>query len=193
MSKKIIYTLCAISIGLNLGMIGMTVMNRAARPELPPPGPGPGPGPERGTPPDPERLIEDHVRNVTRHLDLDEAQAQAVREIMARHVPALIQLRIEAETANGDLSEAYAASAFDAERFRRLATEASLARAKVDSIAALILVEEAAVLTTEQRKMFAEVAPDIHSRPAGARPQGGPRQGGPPPEGRRPKDGPPPR
>lgn len=184
MSKRIIYTLFAVSIGLNLGMIGMTVMNRTAPPGPPPPGPGPGPG----GPPDPELIVEDHVVNITRHLELDEDQSRAIREIMEEHVLTLIQLREQAEIANEGLSETFAAPVFDPEGFRQRTAEASRARSRVDSLAALLLIDEAEVLTPEQRRRFAEVASRIHSQPAGPRPQGGP-----PPGGGRPDDRPPPR
>lgn len=187
MSKKIIYTLCAVSLGLNLGMIGMTVMNRAASPGPPPRGPDPGPSP--GNPPAPERIIEDHVASITRHLGLDEVQSQAIREIMGKHIPSLIRLREQADSVSSGLSDVFAAPDFDRNLFLQRTAEASRARARVDSVSALILTEEAAVLTPDQRKVFAEVAPTIHSQPQGPRGRGGP----PGREGPPPRNSPPPR
>lgn len=170
MSKQLLYTLLAVSIGLNLGVIGMTVADRASRQGPPPPGQAPRPGPER--------LVEDHVAGMTQHLGLDADQAAAVREILERRAPDLIRLRESAERDTRSLSDAFAAPEFDSEGFLRLAWEAGRARSEVDSISALILVEEAAVLTPEQRRLFAEVAPSIHTRP-----QGRPGREGPPPRG----------
>ena len=170
MSKRIIYLLLAVSLGLNVGVIAMTVANRAAQPpQGPPPGPGPGPA-------DPARLVEGHLRGMTQHLDLNDEQQKSIREILERHTSQMTQLRAEADEAGRRLAEAYGAPNFDEERFRQLTTETGAARARMDSLSAEMLVAEASVLNSEQRRKFAAVAPALHSNP----PQG-PRRNGPPP------------
>lgn len=173
MSKKIIYLILAISIGLNAGMIATTLVHRKSGP---PPGPGPRPGEGPGHRPDPQQMVDDHVRGITRHLELDPAQQQAIREVMELHAPELVLFQMEVRETGKRLADAFRAPTFDAERFRQLTAQASTARSRLDSLSAVMLVEEAAVLTPEQRKRFAEVAPSIHNNP-----QPPPREGGPPP------------
>jgi hypothetical protein len=84
---------------------------------------------------------------------------------------------MEVEQTNRRLTEAFGAPDFDSESFQRLTFEASAARSQLDSLSAVMLVSEAAVLTHEQRRKYARVAPSIHSNPQ--RP--GPKEGGPPP------------
>jgi Spy/CpxP family protein refolding chaperone len=120
--------------------------------------------------------VEDHVQGITRHLELDSEQQQAIRTVMERHALQLVRFQEDVDTRGRRLADAYGASTFDAERFRQLTTEASTARSRLDSLSAVMLVAEAAVLTPEQRRKFAEVAPTIHSHP-----QQPPRQDGPAP------------
>ncbi len=174
MSKRVLYTLLAVSIGLNLGMIGTTVAYRTSRPAPPSPGPADRAGPEK--------FVEEHVAGITNHLGLDAEQSGAVREILERRVSELMRMRERAELATRRLSDGFAAPEFDSDLFLQLSRDANRAKADVDSIAALILVEEAAVLTPEQRRRFAEVAPEIHGRPFTPPP----REGPPPRGGARP-------
>lgn len=168
MSKKIIYLLLAVSLGLNVGVIAMTIANRTDQPPHDPP-PGRGPA-------DPDRLVEGHLRGMTQHLGLNDEQQQAIRDILERHTPEMARLRAEADEAGQRLAEAYGAPNFDAERFRQLTTETGAARARMDSLSSVMLVAEASILSPEQRRKFAAVAPELHSNP----PQG-PRRDGPPP------------
>ncbi|MDX2473888.1 MAG: periplasmic heavy metal sensor [Candidatus Krumholzibacteria bacterium] len=179
MSKRIIYLLLAVSLGVNVGVVATTLLHRPAGP---PPGPDGDRGP--GQRPDAARMVEQHVQGITRHLDLDEEQQQTIRSVMEHHAPQLIMLQSQAEAAGGRLTEAFAAPEFDPDLFRQMTAEAAVARSRVDSLSAVMLVAEAAVLTPEQRRKFAQVAPSIHSKP-----QLRPREDGPPPR----EDGPPPR
>ena len=182
MSKRIIYLLLAISLGLNVGVIATTLVHRTAGP---PPGPPPGPGgsgdPRPGHRPDPARLVEEHVRGMTRHLDLDAQQQQDIRAIMERHTPELISLQIAANEAGRLLAEAYATPEFDPERFLQLTAETSAARTRLDSLSAEMLIAEAAALTPEQRLEFSAVAPTIHSQPRRPPEDGPPHERRPPP------------
>lgn len=180
MSKRIIYLLLAVSLGLNVGVITTTLVHRKAGP---PPGPPPGGGGQHpGQHPDPARLVEDQVRGMTRHLDLTDDQQQAIRTVLERHAEEMIELQIAAADAGRRLVDAYAAPGFDPDAFRQLTAETSAARSRLDSLSAVVLVAEAALLTPEQRVMFSKVAPTIHSRPQPPpRPGGPPHEGGPPP------------
>lgn len=180
MSKRIIYLLLAVSLGLNIGVIATTLLHRPAGPP-----PGPGPGRDRGPnqSPDAARMVEEHVQGITRHLDLNQEQQQTIRTVMEHHVPQLIILQSKAGAAGGRLTKVFAAPEFDPNLFQKVTAEAAIARSRVDSLSAVMLVAEAAVLTPEQRRKFAQVAPSIYTNP-----QPRPRKDGPP--GRK---GPPPR
>jgi Spy/CpxP family protein refolding chaperone len=177
MSKKLIYLFLVVSLGINVGMIATTIIHRMPPAHQgPPPGPGGKGGPEPMTPPDPGKIAEDHVRGMTQHLDLDAEQQQAVREVLEKHAPQLVKFQIDVEEKGRRLAEAFAAPAFDPVQFQQLTAEASAARSRLDSLSAVMLVAEAAVLTPEQRLKFAEVATSIHLKP-----QQPPGRGGPPP------------
>jgi Spy/CpxP family protein refolding chaperone len=177
MSKRLIYLLLAVSLGLNVGMISMTLIHQKSRPHQGPlHGPGVGKDRDPGHPWDARQLVENHVQGITRHLGLDPQQQKAIRTILERHAPQLVRFQADVAQTGRRLAEAYAALAFDPEQFRQLTAEASAARSKLDSLSAVMLVTEAAVLTPEQRLKFAEVAPSIHSHP-----QPPPGRGEPPP------------
>lgn len=195
MSRRLIHILLAVSVGLNVGVVAMTILHRTTGTRGgPPPGPGGGARPEHGAPPGAEQLVEGHLQGMTRHLDLDPGQQEAIRAVMERHAPQLMALQREVTLAGQRLSEAYAAPVFDTDRFERLTADTGAARARLDSLSAVMLVQEAAVLTPQQRRAFAAVAPSIHTmpqRPPGdGGPQPPPRNGGPQ---RPPGDGGPPR
>lgn len=197
MSNRIIHLLLALSLGLNAGVIATTLVHRVTAPS---PGHPPGGGGVGDRPPaqsaDPARMVDSHLRGMTRHLGLDEEQQRAVREVLERYVPELIELQTGAADAGEALASAFGAPEFDRETFLRLTAETSAARSRLDSLSAVLLMAEAELLTPEQRQLFSTVAPMVHSQPqqpAGRRgppPDGGPpRDGGPPP----PEEGRPPR
>jgi len=185
MLKKTLYLLLAVSLGINAGLLVMTLLNRAPseRPAMhqPPGGPGgPPPGQHPGPAPDPQRMSEELAARLSRHLDLDVQQQQAIREILERYAPDLIELQRVSENAGQRLTEAYSAPDFDPEGFRRLVAETSAARSAVDSLSAVILLDKAAVLTPEQRARFSKAAPVLGSNPVQATPPRG-RDDRPPP------------
>ena len=188
MSKKLIYLLLAVSLGLNIGVIATTLIHRGGK--TPPPPAGPRAGDRR--PLTVEGLVEGHLKGITEHLGLSEEQRQAIRELLERHAPQQVTLQRRVAETGRRLEETYAAREFDPELFRRFAAEASEARSRLDSLSAVVLLAETSVLSDEQRLRFAEVALRVHggqtpppgqkSRPGqGAPPRGGPPPGGPPP------------
>lgn len=169
--KKALYLLLALSIGLNAGLLIAQQSDRR------PPGPlrpGPPPG-EHPRPPRPQVLVQNHLDGMTRHLDLDVEQQQAIRKVLEAHMPLLSETMHSSAEANRRISEAFAAPGFDPVQFEMLARQASHARSQADSLSALMLIGEAAVLTEEQRERYAEVAPTVHSNP---RPNPPPRRRG---------------
>jgi Spy/CpxP family protein refolding chaperone len=176
MSKNTVYLLLIISIGFNVGMISTTLFHQS-----PPPHQGPPPGPNRGEDhrpghqPNARQLVENHLQGMTRHLDLDPEQQATIRAVLEQYAPELVTLQVEADDASRRLVDAFGAPSFDPEAFRLLTAKASSTRSRVDSLSATMLVAEAAVMTTSQRRKFAEVAPTIHSSQKQR-----PRPGGPP-------------
>jgi len=184
MSRKILYLLLAASIGLNAGIIGMTLVHKTKKQgPTPPHGPAGREGRMRAMPSDPSTLVDNHIRGITRHLALDPEQQQTIRSILEQYAPQLIKFQIDAAEAGRGLAEAYAAPDFDPEQIQQLTANASAARVRLDSLSAILLVAEGAVLTPDQRRIYAEVAPSIHSNPPRPHPKQGPppKKGSPPP------------
>ena len=178
MSKKMLYLLLAVSVGLNVGVIATTLVHRTGGPpEGPPPGQDRSGRPGPGQRPDPAQLVEGHLQGMTRHLDLTPDQQQSIRAVLEEFAPQQVEFQMEVEQTSRHLTDAFGAPDFDPESFQRLTAEASEARSRLDSLSAMMLVSEAAVLTHEQRLKFARVAPSIHSNPQKPQPQ----EGRPPP------------
>lgn len=159
MIKKILWVVLGLSLGLNMGLLYGRFAVRSD-PMPPPPGgrPGPGSGRFEAEPPV-ERIVADQLRVTDRHLQLDDAQEQAVRRILEERMPDLAGLRRETRQANQAMARIFAAEDFDAEAFRRQADRARWVRSRADSLSALILSEEAAVFDAHQRRLFAEQGP----------------------------------
>ena len=171
MIKKAVYLLLAVSLGVNAGLMVVTLYNRTTPPDFGPPGPppdhdryGPGDGPGR-RPDNPDWLTENHVSLLTRYLDLDTEQQQAIADVVRRFASDLLQAQARSLTAGDALSAAYAEPGFDPDGFRRLVAEASAARTALDSLSAEALVAEAALLTESQRAKFADLVPFMHHQP----------------------------
>ncbi len=172
MSKRLIVLLLALSVGLNVGVIATTLIHGWGDSQDQPPLPGDG-HPDQGPPPSPEQFVEIHLQGITRHLGLDVTQQQAIREVLEPHAPLLLELQSDVARTGRELAASFAAPEFDPQGFRQLAVAVGTARARMDSLSAVMLVAEGAVLTPEQRLRFSTVEPMISGRP-----QRGP--GGPP-------------
>jgi uncharacterized membrane protein len=171
--NRIALLLLAVSLGLNAGLLYVRLAERPAqgteRPDR-------LPAPRRASPPAPEVVVQDHLLAMTRHLTLSQEQQRSIRAVLDEHMPMMMELLRRGDEANRRISEAFAAPEFDTERFKILVQEASQARARADSLSAVMLLGEAAVLTAQQRIKYAEIAPTVHANP--------PRK--PPPPRRRP-------
>ena len=170
--KKFLFLLLSLSLGLNAGLLYVRYM------DVPMPGPehaGNGrPGGLRPAPPV-EDIIKQQLAAKTRHLNLDANQQEAIESILKKHLPATVAFKEKAGAANRKMAEVYGSVPFDKGAFQQLMRETSLARMRADSLSAVILAEEAPILTDEQRRLFAEEAP--MSQGVGRRPP-------PPPHGR---------
>ncbi|HPF36259.1 MAG TPA: periplasmic heavy metal sensor [Candidatus Krumholzibacteria bacterium] len=164
--RRLVPVLLALSLGLNIGLLV-----RKPAPKAPPP-PAELPAALPAGAPDPARLVDDHVRGITRHLGLDPAQQAQVRAVLERHAPALAEAQRRAAVTQRRLSDVFAAPEFNAGAFLAAGAAAAAARAEVDSLSSMMLVEEASALTPEQRRRFAAVAPRIHRMPEPEGPRG---------------------
>jgi Spy/CpxP family protein refolding chaperone len=181
MMKRIIYLILAVSVGLNIGLLATTLVVKKGPGRMGPPGPG-QPGGRNG---DPARMIDEHIKGMTQHLGLDSGQQTAIRNIMEMYGPEMEELRSEVDQVTGTLADIYSAPEFDANLFKEKARQVTMIRAQLDSLSAESLVAESAILTPEQRRLFAEVATGMGGPPQGP-PRGKGRQGpadrgGPPP------------
>ena len=154
--KRLLFLLLSLSLGLNAGLLYV----RYADQGQPRPMPG-GPPPQQvhHQPPPPEVMIEEQMAVKTRHLNLSSEQQKAIREILEKHLPAMAELRNQARVSSSRMTEVYAESPFNKEEFQKLMVDAGQARFEADSLAALMLLEEASILNDEQRRLFAQRAP----------------------------------
>ncbi len=180
MTRRVIIILLAASLGLNIGLLAASRLHRGHE-SGPPPGPG-GPGGLGDTLPDPMAMVETHVQGMTRQLDLDEQQQQAIRSVLMAHAQPMAELQQAVAASSLLLTRIYAAPGFDADRFAGQAAATASLRSRLDSLSAQMLAAEARVLTPEQRRIFAEVVGGPASVSPGPPDRGGP----PPPRGERP-------
>jgi len=183
--QVLLLLLLALSIGLNAGLLirrGAESGSEGAREAAAPPRGQPGP------PPPVDAVIREHLAGMSAHLSLDSGQREGIRRLLEKHMPEMMALRRRTAEANHKISEVFAAPEFDAREFERRVEEASRARSSADSLSALMLMEQAGLLSAEQRVKFAEVAPVIYSNPRQAPPPAG-REAAPPPPRRAPPQG----
>lgn len=163
--KRFLFLLLSLSLGLNAGLLYVRYVTEVhPRPLTGAPGPQ---GFHRSAPP-PEVVIKEQLAAKTRHLGLSPAQQDTFEYIMEKHLPAMVELREKAQNSNRMMAEVYANVPFDEVEFLGLMSETSRARSRADSLSALILAEEASVLTDEQRRLFADESP--MAQPEGDRP-----------------------
>ncbi len=164
------FLLVALSLGLNAGLLYVRLAGPPAWQQMGPPDQGPPPG-QNHRPPNADVLIQNHLRGMARHLDLDNDQREAVTEILQEKMPLMVELREQARVASDRISQIFGDANFDEIHFREAVFAANRARASVDSMSAAMLLAEASVLTPEQRIIYARLAPNVHSNPGG--PPGG--------------------
>jgi len=154
--KRFLFMLLSLSMGLNVGLLYVRYM------EKPQSRPGhAAPDHQRMHRPLPplEVMIRQQLEVKNRHLKLDSTQQKAIGKILETYLPTIVEFKEKSRMANQKVTEVYSSVPFDKIEFQRLMREAGQARSTADSLSAVILIEEASVLTDEQRRLFADVAP----------------------------------
>ncbi len=183
--RRGLFLLLALSLGLNGGLLYVRFAHRPPSDDRAMPL-----APRPTLPRDAEVAVRDHLAGLVRDLDLTAAQEESIRAILVAHMPRMTELLRRTSEANRLIGEAFAAPEFDVEPFRQLVREASAARARADSLSAVMLLGEARILTPQQRARFARTAPTVYST---THPESPPREGEPPSPRRQDDDRPPPR
>jgi Spy/CpxP family protein refolding chaperone len=189
--KRSLLIFLAFSLGLNVGLVWYFTADRLGSRERhspPPPVRITAPDEQAATPTDAEAAIEAHLDVLSRDLGLDGGQVAALRALLTKRMPQMAHLLRRTTEANRRISDAYGTTALDSTLFRDLVAAASAARTRADSLSSVILLEEARILTPQQRERFAHVAPVMYST---ARRDPPPTEPGPPPP--RPEGTPPPK
>lgn len=205
--KRLWFLLLAISLGANAGFA--VVWLSGPRQHAPgPPGPGPGPRP---APPAIERVLDNHLDRMSEGLLLTGDQRARLADGYKVLFPRILDQNRAVAQLRRKVHESYGADSVDAPGFRELVARLSHEQAKLDSLVAEAMLQEAAVMTTEQRRRYIpgmpwtravqtaqgqpEVGPGPGPGPRGRRMPGpgfGPGPGGPPEPGYPPPGGPPP-
>ncbi len=167
-----------LSLGLNVGLLVVRFL-----PRRPPP-----------PPPIQERLplLEEHLSRMTEHLGLSDAQRGELRAVYEKVFPDLVACRSRVREARGELETSYQTPSLNLEALRERLERLVSVQAEFDALMTETIVQEAAILSADQRRLYIErmpwkgaTSPSRQPPPPGA---GHP----PPPGGKGPPPPPPP-
>jgi Spy/CpxP family protein refolding chaperone len=166
--KRAWFILLALSLGLNAGLLYVVIAARARQAALLTEfgnrqGRG-GPRWEEGRHPggrelDPEGLTRRHLRRMSKRLDLDEQQRQAIAEVMHDYLPRIVEQRRKLHEIRQKIGLQFAVPALDPMGFRTAVERLNQEQARLDSLVMESMLAEAALLTPEQRSRYAETLP----------------------------------
>ncbi|MBD3335844.1 MAG: periplasmic heavy metal sensor [Candidatus Eisenbacteria bacterium] len=184
----------AFSLGLNAGLLYVTLAQRGSERDVAPAREARGPLGERDDrAPPPEglaRVIRDHLRRMTRDLDLDPQQRSAIAAIHEELLPRIAGQRREMRRLRGEVASLYAREEVTPAEFRAKVRQLSNAQARLDSLVTEAMLAEAALLTPEQRRRYVRHMPWGHPLPPQHRgPPDHPPRRPPPGHGREPGRG----
>jgi Spy/CpxP family protein refolding chaperone len=157
------FVLLALSLGLNAGLLYVQlssrdeVPDRHARQGMMREGPGPvGP---MGHPDGPPGFIRDRLGRVGDRLNLSEDQIEGMSEILKAVMPELLEGRETIRGLRAEMREEYLRPQVDARRIQELRRETVKAQSQLDSIMVETMLEEAKLLTPEQREAYFDLMP----------------------------------
>ncbi len=149
-----------LSLGLNAGLIYMTLSRPAApAPRAAPPRRQEG-GPEG--PPGDDSAIQDQLERLTRDLGLNPEQHDGIAALHARFLPQIAAERTRMTDLRRQVSSLYMQQAIDSLRFRSVVRQLSVGQARIDSLVTDVILGEAALLTFDQRERYAREVPWGH-------------------------------
>ncbi len=169
--SRVWFVVLALSIGLNLGLLGGRFLRDRDRPPMPL-----GRGPEmRGEAmPDPEAMVRRHVGRMQEQLDLSSEQRDRLESLMAETLPQMTERRRNLADARSALVDAYSGETLDEPAFRDAADRLRAAQGALDSLTTELMLRESEILTPEQRERNSRLLPWKRG-PMGRR-GGGPRR-----------------
>ncbi len=148
--KRVWVLVLALSLGLNAGLLFMQISERGRKPR------------HDGRSPDPERLVERRLHQLNKHVGLNEEQQKVMEEILREIIPHVVAERSKTLELRNSLVLEYASAEMDPNRIRELARKLSTMQVSIDSLATEGLLREAAILTPDQRRRYAEIMPLRH-------------------------------
>lgn len=158
--KRIGFLVLAVSVGLNVGLLYRVLT----------PGPDGDGREERRRPPpvDMGTALEGHLDRMTEHLGLHDGQRAAIQAVHEERLPGILAQRRVAADLRAEVVAHFERPEIDPEEFRALVRRLAEARGRLDALVAEAMLGEAAVLTLEQRRSYAEEMP--WSRPPSTQP-----------------------
>ena len=161
--KRLPFLILALSLGLNAGLIYVSLSDRDAKhPRAPA-----GGRPVHDHPRDPEALVAQHVQRMSDDLELSSEQQDTITARVLRWMPAILTQQRRVGDLRRSIIDLYVDEELDPGRFHVAVAQLSRAQARLDSLATAAMIGEAQVLTSEQRTRY------VHHMPWG-RPHGVP-------------------
>ncbi len=171
--KQVWYLALAVSIGLNLGLIYMTLSDRTE---------GQGeedrrertvsidsetgrPKPLGESPVDREAVIRSHLDRLVQDLQLTKKQRTSINAIHEHLLPRILKQRKEMDLLREAVASLYAQSTIAGSEFRDVVRKISTAQAELDSLVTEAILGEAFILTFEQRQRYLHEMPWGHPMP----------------------------
>ena len=163
-----LFVLLALSLGLNAGMLYQRLQHPPPfGPQRPPPK---GKGPEV-----PTDFLDHHLLRMTEDLQLDEAQQRALTDLLEEQIPPILAQQEHLRVARRSLGGLYISEELEPNAFRAQVRRLSEAQAELDRLVGEVMIEEASLLSYEQRRRY------FIDMPWGKGPVGQPPGKGPPP------------
>ncbi len=161
--KQFWFLLVALSVGLNGGFLYMKIAEIKSPhhgfrgPEQGPPGRHSPPPHQR--PPAPDQMFRMHLENMVHGLELDAGQAEELRAAHGEILPQIAEKMEEHNQLRRALADRFSDPHMDPREFRIFAGDLFQAQRQLDSLIVEAMLNEAAVLTPEQRRQYSREMP----------------------------------
>ncbi len=157
MKNRWMVPLLFLSLGLNLGLLFMR-FSPPDRPPLPPP--------------ELDHLLSGHLSRMTTDLELSDGQRDKLKVIYDKLFPDILESETRVRDLRKNIASTYEAPQIDTTELKKLLERLNAAHGRIDSLIAETILQEASILTSEQRKRYLKLMPWKRSgEAAGHRPQ----------------------